>query len=81
MARWPAIWRLLRGPHSVVLAGGLDPAHEIRIAGESGFHDRFTAKGRFQGPDGDERSRAELAVHAEIGLYGAAAAFRDTRKT
>ncbi len=66
---------LAQGPHSVVLAGGLTQRMRDFLPG-SGFHSRFTAKGRFE-----SLMRAvpiRLAQHDEIGLYGAAAAYRET---
>ncbi|MGV3770529.1 MAG: glucokinase [Sphingobium phenoxybenzoativorans] len=66
---------LAQGPHSVVLAGGLTQRMKDVLL-ESGFHDRFTAKGRFAGLMGSVPVR--LAVHEEIGLFGAAAAFRES---
>ncbi|MDP8995295.1 MAG: glucokinase [Pseudomonadota bacterium] len=63
---------LAHGAAAVVIAGGLG----LRLADhlpESGFRDRFIAKGRF------ERRMDEMAVkllvHPQPGLYGAAAAF------
>jgi glucokinase len=63
---------LAQGANSVVIGGGLG----LRLAGhlrQSGFRDRFIAKGRF------ERRMDELPVklitHPQAGLFGAAAAF------
>jgi len=63
---------LAQGAHAVVIAGGLG----LRLAKhlpESGFRDRFIAKGRF------ERRMDEMPVklitHPQPGLFGAAAAF------
>jgi glucokinase len=68
---------LAQGPHCVVLAGGLTQRmKDVLVA--SGFHDRFTAKGRFAGLMGSIPVR--LAVHEEIGLFGAAAAFRESHQ-
>lgn len=65
---------LAQGPHSVVLAGGL--TQRLRdFLPKSGFHDRFTAKGRFENLMKSVPVR--LALHDEIGLYGAAAAYRE----
>lgn len=64
---------LAHGPHSVVLAGGLTQRMKDMLP-LSGFHSRFTAKGRFQSLM--EHIPVRLAVHDEIGLFGAAAAFR-----
>jgi glucokinase len=66
---------LAQGPHCVVLAGGLTQRMK-EVLLQSGFHDRFTAKGRFEGLMGSIPVR--LAVHEEIGLFGAAAAFRES---
>jgi glucokinase len=63
---------LAHGPGCVVLAGGLTQRMKAVLL-ESGFHDRFKAKGRFQSLMAQTAVR--LAVHDEIGLYGAAAAF------
>ena len=63
---------LAQGASGVVIAGGLG----LRIAkrlGQTGFHQRFIAKGRFE-----TRMAAlpvKLLVHPQPGLYGAAAAF------
>lgn len=65
---------LAHGPHAVVLAGGLTQRMKDRLLA-SGFHARFTAKGRFQNLMASIPIR--LAVHDEIGLFGAAAAFRE----
>ena len=63
---------LAQGAHAVVIAGGVG----LRLADylpQSGFRDRFIAKGRF------ERRMDEMPVklitHPQPGLYGAAAAF------
>ncbi len=64
---------LTHGPGTVVLAGGLTQRMKAMLP-LSGFHSRFTAKGRFQGLM--ERVPVRLAIHEEIGLFGAAAAFR-----
>ncbi|MCP1472088.1 glucokinase [Sphingobium sp. OAS761] len=65
---------LAHGPHTVVLAGGLTQRMR-EILPESGFHARFKAKGRFESLMASVPIR--LAVHDEIGLFGAAAAFRE----
>jgi len=65
---------LAHGPHSVVLAGGLTQRMRDFLP-HSGFHTRFTAKGRFESLMAAVPIR--LAVHDEIGLFGAAAAFRE----
>jgi len=62
---------LAHGPHGVVLAGGL--TQRMRdVLKSSGFHQRFTAKGRFSNLMASIPIR--LAEHDEIGLFGAAAA-------
>ena len=63
---------LAHGPHCVVLAGGITQRMKTFLL-ESGFYDRFTAKGRFKGLM--ERMPVRLAVHDDIGLFGAAASF------
>ncbi len=68
---------LAQGPHSVVLAGGLTQRIKDVLL-DSGFHNRFTAKGRFQSLMAQVPVR--LAMHDEIGLFGAAAAFKETSK-
>ncbi len=65
---------LAQGPHSVVLAGGLTQRMRDFLP-NSGFHARFKAKGRFESLMASIPIR--LAVHEEIGLFGAAAAFRE----
>ena len=67
---------LAHGPHTVVLAGGLTQRMREFLA-QSGFHRRFIAKGRFESLMASVPIR--LAVHDEIGLYGAAAAFREPK--
>jgi glucokinase len=67
---------LAHGPHHVVLAGGLTQRMREMLP-RSGFHDRFVAKGRFEAL---MRSiPIHLAKHEEIGLFGAAAAYREKR--
>ncbi|MBB4642486.1 glucokinase [Rhizorhapis suberifaciens] len=68
---------LAQGPKAVVLAGGLTQRMRDHLLA-SGFHARFKAKGRFESLMATIPIR--LAVHEEIGLFGAAAAFRETRK-
>lgn len=68
---------LAQGPHAVVLAGGLTQRMRDHLVA-SGFHARFTAKGRFQSLMASIPIR--LAVHEEIGLFGAAAAFRESKQ-
>ncbi|MDV3482445.1 MULTISPECIES: glucokinase [Sphingobium] len=64
---------LAHGPRHVVLAGGLTQRMRS-ILKTSGFHDRFVAKGRFENL---MRSiPIQIAQHEEIGLFGAAAAYR-----
>jgi glucokinase len=68
---------LAHGPHHVVLAGGLTQRMQHMLTG-SGFHERFIAKGRFEAL---MRSiPIHLAKHEEIGLFGAAAAYRENEK-
>jgi len=67
---------LAHGPHGVVLAGGLTQRMREYLPA-SGFHGRFTAKGRFESLMKSVPIR--LALHDEIGLYGAAAAFREKK--
>ena len=68
---------LAHGPHAVVLAGGLTQRMRHFLP-HSGFHTRFKAKGRFESLMASVPIR--LAVHDEIGLFGAAAAFREMKK-
>lgn len=65
---------LAHGPHTVVLAGGLTQ-RMANFLPHSGFHTRFKAKGRFESLMASVPIR--LAVHDEIGLFGAAAAYRE----
>src|SRR3546814_10382099 len=67
---------LAHGPHAVVLARVLTHLMRDHLP-DSGFHSRFTAKGRFESLMGTIPVR--LAVHEEIGLFGAAAAFRERK--
>jgi len=67
---------LAHGPHAVVLAGGLTQRMRDLLP-PSGFHSRFTAKGRFESLMKSVPIR--LALHDEIGLFGAAAAFREKK--
>ena len=63
---------LAHGPHGVVIAGGLGLRLKDRLV-NSGFEQRFTAKGRFQSL---MRSvPVKLITHPQPGLFGAAAAF------
>ena len=58
----------------VVLAGGLTQRMRDFLP-QSGFHTRFKAKGRFESLMATVPIRC--AIHDEIGLFGAAAAFRE----
>lgn len=63
---------LAHGPGSVVIAGGLG----LRLADvlpQSGFRDRFVAKGRYR--ELMESLPVRVITHPEPGLFGAAAAF------
>ena len=60
-----------------LVAGGL-PQRFRDFLPNSGFHTRFKAKGRFESLMASVPIR--LAVHDEIGLFGAAAAFREMKK-
>jgi glucokinase len=64
---------LTHGPHHVVLAGGLTQRMRDFLVHHSNFHERFTAKGRFQALM--RTIPVRLAAYPEIGLYGAAAAW------
>ncbi|BAK67885.1 glucokinase [Sphingobium sp. SYK-6] len=68
---------LAHGPHQVVLAGGLTQRMRDFLVNQSGFHSRFTAKGRYEGLM--RTIPVRLAIHPEIGLYGAAAAWREKK--
>lgn len=68
---------LAHGPKAVVLAGGLTQRMRDFLVNESGFHSRFTAKGRYEALM--RTIPVRLATHPEIGLYGAAAAYREGR--
>nr|WP_294849088.1 glucokinase [uncultured Sphingomonas sp.] len=63
---------LAHGANAVVIAGGLGYRIRDRFA-ESGFSDRFIAKGRFERRM--ESIPVKLVSYPEPGLYGAAAAF------
>lgn len=67
---------LAHGPNSVVLAGGLTQRMHDFLP-QSGFHTRFKAKGRFESLMAGVPIRC--AIHDEIGLFGAAAAFREKK--
>ncbi|NNC47220.1 MAG: ROK family protein [Sphingomonas sp.] len=63
---------LAHGSNAVVLAGGL--GYRIRhLFKNSGFADRFVAKGRFERRM--EQIPVKLVTHPQAGLYGAAVAF------
>lgn len=66
---------LAHGPHGVVLAGGLIQRLRDFLVKDCGFHARFTAKGRYEALM--RTIPVRLAVHPEIGLFGAAAAYRE----
>jgi glucokinase len=66
---------LAQGAQTVVLAGGLSLRMRDFLVGTSGFYSRFIAKGRFEHMMRDMAIR--LVTHTEIGLFGAAAAFRE----
>jgi glucokinase len=67
---------LSHGSHVVVLAGGLTLRMRDYLVGESSFFARFCAKGRFESM---MRAMAvRLVTHDEIGLFGAAAAYRES---
>tara|TARA_R110000782_G_scaffold117364_4_gene207759 strand:+ start:74647 stop:75684 length:1038 start_codon:yes stop_codon:yes gene_type:complete len=63
---------LVHGPSAVVLVGSLTRRLQPLLR-QSGFHSRFTAKGRFEGLM--RQIPVRLAIHDEIGLFGAAAAY------
>ena len=63
---------LAHGPTGVVIAGGLGLRLKDHLL-QSGFGQRFVAKGRFQGLMSS--IPVKLITHPEPGLYGAAAAF------
>lgn len=66
---------LIQGAAGVVIAGGLGLRLADRLP-RSGFHGRFTAKGRFRAMM--ERMPVKLITHPQPGLFGAAAAFART---
>lgn len=66
---------LAHGPRAVVLAGDLTRRMRDFLVKESGFHGRFTAKGRYEALM--RTIPVRIAIHPEIGLYGAAAAWRE----
>lgn len=63
---------LSHGPTAVVIAGGLGLRLKDRLL-QSGFEQRFTAKGRFQGLM--KSVPVKIITHPQPGLFGAAAAF------
>lgn len=63
---------LAHGAKGVVIAGGLGLRLKDKLL-ESGFGQRFTAKGRFQSLMGN--IPVKLITHPQPGLFGAAAAF------
>jgi glucokinase len=63
---------LAHGPTGVVIAGGLGLRLKDRLL-ESGFEQRFTAKGRFQTLM--KSVPVKIITHPQPGLFGAAAAF------
>lgn len=63
---------LAHGPKGVVIAGGLGFRLKDKLL-QSGFGERFVAKGRFRGLMSS--IPVKLITHPEPGLYGAAAAF------
>ncbi len=63
---------LVQGARAVVIAGGLGARIADRLT-QSGFEERFLAKGRFQRLM--ETLPVKLITHPQPGLYGAAAAF------
>ena len=63
---------LAHGPRAVVIAGGLGLRLKDRLL-QSGFEQRFTAKGRFQGLM--KSVPVKIITHPQPGLFGAAAAF------
>lgn len=63
---------LAHGPTGVVIAGGLGLRLKDRLL-QSGFEQRFTAKGRFQSLM--KSVPVKLITHPQPGLFGAAAAF------
>ncbi|HZV19415.1 MAG TPA: glucokinase [Sphingobium sp.] len=69
---------LAQGPRTVVLAGGLTQRMRDFLTRESGFYGRFIAKGRYEALMRTVPVR--IAVHPEIGLYGAAAAWRERKE-
>ena len=73
--RQPGISQLTFGPGPAVIAGGLS-ARLAKLLPESGFAERFVAKGRYRAIM--ETVPVKLITHPEPGLYGAAKAFAKT---
>ncbi|HWJ70686.1 MAG TPA: glucokinase [Sphingobium sp.] len=69
---------LAHGPRAVVLAGDLTRRMRDFLVTQSGFHGRFTAKGRYEALM--RTIPVRIAIHPEIGLYGAAAAWREHKE-
>lgn len=63
---------LAHGPSAVVIAGGLGLRLKDRLL-QSGFEQRFTAKGRFQNLM--KSIPVKIITHPQPGLFGAAAAY------
>jgi glucokinase len=63
---------LAQGGNSVVIAGGIG-LRLVHVLGKSGFSQRFTAKGRFEGFMA--KIPVKMMTHPQPGLLGAAAAF------
>lgn len=66
---------LAHGSHVIVLAGGLMQRLRHMLVRESGFYERFVAKGRFEAMM--RAMTIRLVTHDEIGLFGAASAYRE----
>jgi glucokinase len=65
---------LAQGASAVVIAGGIGQRLADRLP-RSGFHSRFTAKGRYR--DMLAAMPVKLITHPQPGLFGAAAAFAE----
>ena len=63
---------LAHGPNGVVIAGGLGYRLKDHLL-QSGFEQRFTAKGRFQTLM--KSIPVKIITYSQPGLYGAAAAY------
>jgi len=68
---------LIQGAGALVLAGGIAPRIAALLA-QSGFSQRFTAKGRFETMMAG--FPVKIATHPHLGLLGAAAAFAKEHK-